>query len=341
MSPDQWNLICHRCSWPSTSYFFLNFTSCPLPLTFSPRTQINLVTLSPNQKQIHKTSPDPWVFSSRPWPTASWKKNSPSCTCPHGPLHTGGFCLPGSPVLLGPHLLDVSTRTPCQHPLPFRIAFSPLQLLGHALHHPTSHLLQQLLWGRCSVLFTALKPTSFRTSAKGGPQTHLLHKPWFSRALITQSPWRNSKLLTQFCFVLFCQVLSCALKQLHRRAHTLVLHSWENGATKPEVVNGDSVKPHAFFCYACVVFPTAPMLHVICHVPTRTASHFLQTRGGACAVPGSDGSSPRLVWGREESRAPAPVGRALGPRLSLPRTRALPSVPRTVSGRHRFWAVRR
>lgn len=125
MSPDQWNLICHRRSWPSTSYFFLNFTSCPLPLTFPPRTQINLVTLSANQKQIHKTSPDPWVFSSRPWPTASRKKSSPSCTCTRGPLHTGGFCLPGSPVLLGPHLLDVSTRTPCQHPLPFRIAFSP------------------------------------------------------------------------------------------------------------------------------------------------------------------------------------------------------------------------
>lgn len=177
MSPDQWNLICHRRSWPSTSYFFLNFTSCPLPLTFPPRTQINLVTLSANQKQIHKTSPDPWVFSSRPWPTASRKKSSPSCTCTRGPLHTGGFCLPGSPVLLGPHLLDVSTRTPCQHPLPFRIAFSPCSFWAMPSTIPCLTSSSNFCEG--GALFCSL-PWNQHPSERlqqGGPQTHLLHKP--------------------------------------------------------------------------------------------------------------------------------------------------------------------
>ena len=161
MSPDQWNRICHRCSWPSTSYFFLNFTSCLLPLTFPRRTQINLVTVSPNQKQIHKTSPDPWVSSSHPWHTASREEKLSLLHLPARPPAHWRILFPRLPSPArssSPRHLDkdpVSASSSLQNCfLPLPAPWCPVP--SHVSPPPATSV---------RGVFTALKPTSFGTSA--------------------------------------------------------------------------------------------------------------------------------------------------------------------------------
>ena len=116
---------------------------------------------------------------------------------------------------------------------------------------PTSHLLWQLLQGRGSVLFT---PWNQHPSV---PETWWSSNPSVKSATVlmfsNHSLNHHRKKYCWLSFVLFCQVLSCALKWTHRGAHILVLHAWENGSTKPEAASGDSVKPHVFIVVVLLV----------------------------------------------------------------------------------------
>lgn len=232
--------------------FWISLQAPSHSLSLPEHTQKKYSLIIPRPKQIHKTLPDAWVTSSYTSPTTSPKKNSPSQHLPAWPpVHQLDSALLAPQSCSGLTFYISTIPDPLSASSSFQDVFS-LRSWAIPSTDPTSHLLWQLLQGKGSVLFTPWNqhPSMSETRWSFNPFVK-----WTTVLVFTNHSLNyHRKKYCWLSFVLFCQMLSCALKWIHRGAHTLVLHSWENGSTKSEAASDDSVKPHVFIVVLFVLF---------------------------------------------------------------------------------------